>query len=78
MRILLDECVPRRFAREIEGHHVRTLRDMGWLGIKNGKLLSLIIDSAQFDAFVTVDKNLPRQHRRRTTAVNTLLAGVKN
>ena len=32
---------------------------MGWSGIKNGKLLALA--ASEFDAFLTVDKNLPYQ-----------------
>ncbi len=32
---------------------------MGWSGVKNGKLLALAAN--EFDAFVTVDKNLPYQ-----------------
>ena len=28
MRILLDECVPRRFRRQLQGHEVRTLPEM--------------------------------------------------
>jgi hypothetical protein len=32
---------------------------MGWSVVKNGKLLALAADG--FDAFVTVDKNLPYQ-----------------
>lgn len=32
---------------------------MGWGGIKNGKLLTLA--AADFDSFLTVDKNLPYQ-----------------
>ena len=32
---------------------------MGWLGVKNGRLLTLA--AAEFDALVTVDKNLPYQ-----------------
>ena len=32
---------------------------MKWDGITNGKLLALA--ASQFDAFVTVDKNIPRQ-----------------
>lgn len=32
---------------------------MGWGGIRNGKLLTLA--AAEFDAFLTVDKNLPHQ-----------------
>jgi hypothetical protein len=33
---------------------------MGWAGKRNGELLSLA--AASFDVFVTVDRNLPKQH----------------
>jgi hypothetical protein len=33
--------------------------EAGWSGIKNGKLLALA--ATEFDAFITVDKNLPFQ-----------------
>ena len=56
MKILLDECVDRRFAKEIEGHEVVTVPQAGWAGIKNGELLTRV--QMQFDAFVTVDRNL--------------------
>ena len=59
MRLLLDESVPVKFRRSLPNHDVRTVMEMGWSGIKNGKLLALA--SSEFDAFVTVDKNLPYQ-----------------
>ena len=59
MRVLLDECVDSRLAREITGHLVSTARDMQWVGLKNGELLSHV--SQQFDVFVTVDRNLAFQ-----------------
>ena len=59
MRILLDECVDWRLSRDIVGHDVKTARQMGWSTIKNGELLALA--SQQFDAFVTVDRNLSFQ-----------------
>lgn len=61
MRILLDECMPARFRRELTGHETQTVPQAGWAGIKNGKLLRLIADSGKFDGFLTVDKNLPQQ-----------------
>jgi len=59
VRILLDECVDWRLARDIVGHDVKTARQMGWTTIKNGALLTLA--SKQFDVFVTVDRNLAAQ-----------------
>ena len=59
MRILLDECIDRRFARELPGHEVRTAPEAGWAGKSNGALLALAENS--FDVFVTVDRNLSFQ-----------------
>lgn len=59
MRILLDECIDRRFAREIIGYEVKTVPQMGWAGVKNDKLLTLAAE--EFDVFVTVDRNLSFQ-----------------
>jgi hypothetical protein len=39
VRLLLDECVDRRLAREIRGHEVSTVSELGWAGIRNGDLL---------------------------------------
>ena len=59
MKVLLDECIDRRLAREIPGHRVRTVPQMGWATIKNGRLLGLA--EKEFDVFVTVDRNLSFQ-----------------
>jgi hypothetical protein len=47
VKVLLDECVDWRLARDISGHSVKTARQMGWTTIKNGELLSLA--AAEFD-----------------------------
>ena len=59
VKILLDECVDRRLARELAGHEVKAVPQMGWAGIKNGELLTLA--EKEFEAFVTVDRNLSFQ-----------------
>jgi len=59
MRILLDECIDLRFAREIIGYEVKTVPQMRWAEVKNGKLLALAVE--EFDVFVTVDRNLSFQ-----------------
>jgi hypothetical protein len=59
MRVLLDECLPRKLKRELSGHEVRTVPEAGWAGIKNGRLLRLA--EVDFDVFVTIDNNLPFQ-----------------
>lgn len=59
MRLLLDECVPKRLKRELLGHETKTVQDMGWAGIKNGALLTLA--DGQFDALLTVDQGIEYQ-----------------
>lgn len=59
MRLLLDESMPRRFRRALPAHTVKTAVEMGWSGVKNGALLALA--AAEFEAFITVDRNLPYQ-----------------
>jgi predicted nuclease of predicted toxin-antitoxin system len=59
MRLLLDESVPRRFRQALPAHAVKTAVEMGWSGRKNGELLALA--AAEFEAFITVDQNLPYQ-----------------
>lgn len=57
--MLLDECVPRRLRRELPGHDIRTVNEMGWSGIKNGPLLHRA--AQEFDAFLTVDQGIEYQ-----------------
>ena len=67
MRLLLDESVPGRLRRALAGHEVRTAVEMGWSGVKNGKLLALA--ASGFDAFITVDKNLQYQQNLTTLPI---------
>ena len=67
MRLLLDESVPRRLRRALPAHVVKTAVEMGWGGVKNGALMALA--AAEFDAFVTVDQNLPYQHNVATLPI---------
>ena len=74
-RVLLDECVPRRLLRELQGldglvaSHVR---DEGWTGQRNGDLLRLLT-AAGFDLLVTVDRNLSYQHNVGRTEISVIV-----
>ena len=63
MKILLDECVPKRLGSHLRGHTVRTAPEAGWAGKKNGELLQLA--QQEFDVFLTVDQELPQQQSLR-------------
>ena len=59
MKLLLDECIDRRLSRDLVGHDVKTVPQMGWAGVENGELLTLA--EKEFDVFITVDRNLSFQ-----------------
>ncbi len=61
MKILLDENLPRKLKLSFgTDHELFTVREMNWLGKRNGELLGLMTFNG-FDAFVTIDKNLRHQ-----------------
>jgi predicted nuclease of predicted toxin-antitoxin system len=64
MRIMLDECVPVRLKRWLSEHEVQTVTGAGWSGIKNGRLLKLLVDGG-YEVLVTADKNLEHQQGLR-------------
>jgi hypothetical protein len=71
MRLLLDDSVPVRLRRSLPSHSVKTVVEMGWGGVKNGALL--VLAAKEFDAFLTVDKNLPYQQNLGYFPVATIL-----
>jgi hypothetical protein len=78
MRILLDECVPRRLRWELTGHDVRTVPEMGWSGKKNGDLLRSMVGHG-FEVLITVDQNLRHQQSLQAAgAAVVVLVAVSN
>ena len=64
MRVLLDECLPRRLKRELTGHDARTAAEMRWAGTRNGELLALA--TREFDVFLIVDRKLQHEQNLAT------------
>lgn len=76
MKVLVDECIDWRLAREIVGHKVKTARQMGWSTIKNGELLTLA--EKEFQVFVTVDRNLSFQQNIPAFAIAVIVLRAKS
>ena len=77
MRILLDESLPRDLGRELGGHEVRTVQQVGWAGLSNGELL--LRAGEKFDVLVTGDRNLEYQRNRATLPIPVvILIAVNN
>lgn len=76
MRVILDECLPRRLGLELPGHIVSTVPSAGWAGISNGKLLARI--AGNYDAFITVDKNLPAQQKTSALSFGVIVLRARS
>ena len=77
MRVLLDECLPRRLKRELVGHDVRTAPEMGWASKRNGELLRAAV-AGGFEAFVTVDRKLQHQQKLSTFNIAVVVLEAKS
>jgi hypothetical protein len=77
MRVLLDECVPRKFKYHLSDHDCHTVPEAGFAGKKNGFLISLA-EEAGFEIFVTMDKGLEYQQNLTGRSIAILILGVKS
>ena len=75
MRLLLDECIPRKLKSDLAGYDVATVVEAGYRGMKNGVLLRAA--TGHYDVLITVDRNLPFQQNigALDIAVIVLVAG---
>jgi predicted nuclease of predicted toxin-antitoxin system len=71
MKVLLDECLPRRLLRELPDHAVTTVPRQGWNGLNDGPLL--LAAQAEFDVFVTMDTNLVYQQNLAGTSLSIVV-----
>jgi hypothetical protein len=59
VKVLLDECLPKKLKFEIDAEFVQTVPEAGWASKQNGELLRLAEQS--FDVIVTNDQNIEHQ-----------------
>ena len=78
MKILLDENMPTKVNYNFgNGHEVRSVRDMQWLGKKNGELLGLAAFNG-FDILITLDRNLRFQQNLDKVSLKFIILAAKN
>ncbi len=75
MRVLLDECLPKRLAKKVVGHEVHTVVELDWSGKKNGELLRLAAAN-NFQVFLTGDQNLRYQQNLSSADVAVIVLGA--
>ena len=71
MRVILDECLPRRLGLELSGHAVLTVPQAGMAGMANGELLARI--QGGYDAFITIDQNLMAQQATTNFSIGVVV-----
>jgi hypothetical protein len=69
-RVLLDENLPKRLAREL-GDHTSTAHEQGWAGLTNGELLTRA--AGAFEVLLTADQNLQYQQNLKNAEVGVIL-----
>lgn len=73
MKLLLDECLPRKlkFLLAQHGHECTTAREAGLGSKENGELIRLA--EGRFDVLVTIDKNIRYQQNIRGRKIAILI-----
>ncbi|SRR5258708_3675984 len=77
MRILFDECVPRKFKDSFSGHDSQTVPEAGFAGKKNGELL-LLAESNEFEIFLTIDQGIEYQQNLTGRSLAILILSAKS
>lgn len=67
MKLLLDECAPRKLKNYFVGHDISTIEEAGFKGLKNGELFRA--SAGKFEVLITVDKNIEYQQNASTLPV---------
>jgi len=77
MKVLLDECIPRRLKNALSDYECHTVPEAGLAGQKNGLLLSLA-EAAGFDLFFTMDKGLQYQQNLAGRGIAILIVRARS
>src|SRR5262249_3170278 len=76
MKLLLDECMPRRLKKALAPHEAFTVEDAGFKGLKNGRLLREA--DGVYDVLITVDQNIPAQQNFSAMKISLVIIHAKS
>lgn len=78
MKLLLDECIPRKLTNSFLGHECGTVPEEGWAGKKkNGELLGLAEESGYL-VFLTLDRGIEYQQSLKPRNIAVILIRTKS
>jgi predicted nuclease of predicted toxin-antitoxin system len=76
MKLLPDECMPRRLKKALAPHDAFTVEDAGFKGLKNGRLLREA--SGNYNVLITVDQNIPAQQNFSALKIAMVIIHAKS
>ena len=77
MKILIDECMPRKFKGNLLGHDCLTVPEAGLAGIENGQLLSLA-EERGFEVLLTIDKGFEYEQNLSDRSIAVMIVRAKS
>jgi predicted nuclease of predicted toxin-antitoxin system len=77
MKILLDECIPRKFKNSLADHECLTVPEARLAGKKNGELLS-IAEHQGYTIFLTMDKGVEYEQSLKHRSIAIMILRAKS
>jgi hypothetical protein len=77
MKLLLDECLPRKLKNHLPGHECHTVPEAGWAGKKNGELL-LLAEKSGFQIFLPLDRGMEYEQNLKGRGIVIVLVAAKS
>jgi predicted nuclease of predicted toxin-antitoxin system len=78
MKIIIDECLPKKLCSLFVEHDAYTVPQLGLAGTQDGELLNAL-EARQIDVFVTIDGNIEYQQQfMNRTFATIVIRSVSN
>jgi hypothetical protein len=77
MKVLLDECIPRKFKDCFTEHECLTVPEADLAGKRNGELLFLA-ERRGFEVFLTLDKGIQYQQNLAARTIAVVIVRAKS
>jgi hypothetical protein len=77
MKLLLDECIPRKLKNHLPGHDCHTVPEAGFAGEKNGRLL-VLAEEAGFQVFLSIDQGIEFEQNLGTRNISVILIRARS
>ncbi len=77
MKLLLDECLPRKLKNHLPSHQCQTVPEAGWVGKKNGELL-LLAEKSGYEVFLTLDRGMEYEQNLTGRKIAIVLVSARS